>query len=135
MRYGLFILICWLGISVTPTAASEVLLGVVDDVDREQGTVTLKVIDSSGTDDGQSVPEMLSVAVNPDRIPNGLDSGDTVRVWGAFVESRDMKTFRVDSIHRGQAGGHRNDPTGVRSRLGQGRQRGRMESGRSSGRR
>jgi hypothetical protein len=135
MRYCLLILAIWLGMSAVSAKAAEVVLGVVDSVDRERGIVTLKVIDSSGETDGQPRPESLSVTVNPDRIPECVFQGNTIRIWGEFVGSG--LSFRADSI-RGGSTNSRNDPTGVRSRLGRGYQSGRgggrMGGGRSPGR-
>ncbi len=137
MRSCLFILIVCLGISVAVAEASEVILGVVNAVDREQGLVTLKVIDSSGNGSGQPASETLSVAVNPDQMPDCVVPGNTIRIWGEYLGGGSSLSFRADSIRGGQANGRRNDPTGVRSRLGRGRQGGRggrMGGGRSSGR-
>ena len=137
MRSCLFILIICLGISVAAAEASEVILGVVSAVDREQGLVTLKVIDSSGDDSGQSQSKTLSVVVDPDQMPDCVAPGNTIRVWGEYLGDESALSFRADSIRGGQANGRRNDPTGVRSRLGRGRQGGwgsRMGGGRSSGR-
>lgn len=137
MRRCLFILTIWLGVSVSVAKASEVVLGVVDVVDREQGLVTLKVIDSSGDDSGRSRPEALSIAVNPDQMPDCVVPGNTIRIWGEYVESGDRLSFRADSIRGDSENGRRHDPTGVRSRLGRGQQGGRggrMGGGRPSGR-
>lgn len=136
MRRCLCILIFWLGVSTAVSDAAEVLLGVVDKVDRDQGTVTLNVIDSSGGDNGQTVPESMTIAVDPDKIPAGLGQGDTVRVWGTHDTDRGQAIFRAESIHRGFSGNRwNNDPTGVRSRLRRGGQGGQTGSGRSSGKR
>lgn len=115
MRCFLYILVAiWLGISVQAAAASDVLLGVVVALDQNKGRMTLRVIDGAGRGG-----ETLSVTIAPEKIPNGLSSGDTVRVWGKFA-SGVMGAFKADSVQRRGAGGNGADPTGVRSRLGQG---------------
>lgn len=134
MRCCLFILTIWLGMSVVAVGATEVVLGVVNVVDRDQGLVMLRVIDPGGSDSGQPRPDSLSVTVNPDQIPDGLAPGDTVRIWGNYIGDRDSLSFRADSIRGRLTGNRRHDPTGVRSRLGRGGQGGRMGGGRSSGR-
>ena len=136
MRRCLFILILWLGMSAVISDAAEVLLGVVKNIDRNQGTLTLNVIDKSGGHNEEPVSESMTIAVDSEKIPPGLDIGDTVRVWGEYGTESEKVTFRADSIHRGFSGGRwNNDPTGVRSRLGRGGQGGGMVGGRSSGRR
>ena len=139
MRCYLFILIVWFGLMAAAADASEVLLGVVGAVDREQGVVTLRVIDATGDDSGQPQSESLAVTVDPDRIPACVAPGNTIRIWGEYLGSGENVSFRADSIRGGQANGRRNDPTGVRSRLGRGgyqggRGGGRMGGGRSPGR-
>jgi hypothetical protein len=138
MRCCLFILAICLGISVATVDASEVVLGVVNAVDREKGLVTLKVIDSSGDDGGSPQPESLSVTVNPDQIPDCVVPGNTIRIWGEYIGDEDNKSFRAASIRGGGVNSRRYDPTGVRSRMGRGYQGGRgdrMGGGKSSGRR
>ena len=138
MRYCLFFLTIWIGMSVSAAMASEVILGVVDGVNREQGVVTLKIIDANGNDSGQPQSESLSVTVNPDQIPNCVVPGNTIRIWGEYVGNGEGLSFRADSIRGGGTNSRRHDPTGVRSRLGRGYQggrgAGRMGGGRSSGR-
>ena len=127
----------WLGMSVAVAEASEVVLGVVNAVDMEQGIVTLKVIDSGGDGSGQPQPESLSVTVDPDQIPDCVAPGNTIRIWGEYIGDGSSLSFRVNSIRGGSVNSRRHDPTGVRSRLGRGYQRGRggrMGGGRSSGR-
>lgn len=138
MRCFLYILITWLGIGIGASVAdaSEVLLGTVVAIDRDQGRITLKVIDAAGGEQGQTVPESLVIAAAPEKIPSSLSPGDTVRVWG---ESGGGSTFRADSIRKRGSGGSDSDPTGVRSRLGQGGGQGSGSGqgvgGRQSGRR
>jgi hypothetical protein len=132
MRCFLYILIAvWLG-AVAPVAeASDVLLGVVVSVDRGQGRITLKVIDSSGPGEGQS----LVIAASPEKIPGSLSPGDTIRVWGDYA-SNGGAAFRADAIRKGGSGDSGTDPTGVRSRLGKGGQgSGQGTGGKGSGRR
>lgn len=137
MRCRLFILTIWLGISVVAAEASEVVLGVVNAVDRETGVVTLKVIDSGAYDNGQLQPESLAVTVNPDQIPECVVPGNTIRIWGEYVGDGNGLSLRADSIRGEGANSRRSDPTGVRSRLGRGYRGGRgerMGGGRSPGR-
>lgn len=136
MRCFLYILITLLGVWASVADASEVLLGSVVAVDRSQGRITLRVIDASGGGAGQSSPESVTIITDPEKIPGGLSSGDTVRVWGDYA-SGGMATFRADSIQKRGAGGSGADPTGVRSRLGQGGGQGGGQGagGRQSGRR
>lgn len=119
MRCFLYILVMvWFGWAQVADA-SEVLLGVVVALDQNRGQITLRVID--GAVQGG---EVISVITSPEKIPNGLSSGDTVRVWGE-IASGETGAFKAESVQRKGAGGNGADPTGVRSRLGQG--------GRSSG--
>lgn len=124
---------------VSVADASDVLLGTVVAVDRSQGRITLRVIDTSGGGGGQSSPESLTVITDPEKIPGNLSAGDTVRVWGDYA-SGGRATFRADAIQKSGAGGGA-DPTGVRSRLGQrggqgsGQGGGQGAGGRQSGRR
>lgn len=135
MRCCLLVLTIWLWMSTATAGAADVVLGVVNAVDKDQGLVVLKVIDSSDDGNGQPRPESLSVTVNPDQIPDSLTPGDTVRIWGEYDGDRDSLSFRADSIRGRSTNNRRHDPTGVRSRLGRGGQGGRMGGGRSSGRR
>lgn len=139
MRSFLFILIAWFGISVSAAEASEVLLGVVASVKRDQGAITLKVIDTSGGGEGNSSPESIVITADPDKIPASLSPGDTVHVWGEYAGSGGVRTFRADTIRKKGSGGNGSDPTGVRSRLGQGQGKGQGSGqgagGRQSGRR
>jgi len=127
--------VIWLGMSAAAVGAAEVVLGVVNVVDRDQGLVMLKVIDSAGDGSGQPRLESLSVTVSPGRIPDDLAPGDTVRIWGEYAGDGESLSFQADSIRGRAANNRRHDPTGVRSRLGRGGQGGRMGGGRSSGRR
>jgi hypothetical protein len=109
-------------------------LGTVVAIDRDHGRITLNVIDATGGGQGQAAPESLVITANPEKIPSSLSTGDTVRVWG---ESGSGGTFRADSIRKRASGGSSSDPTGVRSRLGQGGGQGSGQGagGRQSGRR
>ncbi len=120
MRYFLYILIAWFGILASTAHASEILLGAVVTVDRDHGRITLRVIDQSGASDTSKKAESIVITTSPDKIPNGLSKGDTIRVWGAYTEKGDITAFRADAIRMGGSGNSGNDPTGVRSRLGQG---------------
>lgn len=136
MRCFIYILITLLGAWASVADASEVLLGTVVAVDRSQGRITLRVIDTSGGGGSQSSPESLTIVTDPEKIPGSLSSGDTVRVWGDYA-SGGRATFRADAIQKSGAGGGA-DPTGVRSRLGQrggGQGGGQGAGGRQSGRR
>ena len=133
MRRYLFILIVWFGTWASVAVASEVLLGVVASVGRDQGRVTLKVIDTSGSHDDRTVPGSLVITVDPDKIPNGLSPGDAVRVWGEYSTDSGRIMFRAGSIRKGSTGSSGNDATGVRSRLGQSGQSGQgADAGRRS---
>jgi len=135
MRCILYILIALLGVWASAADASEVLLGTVVAVDRNQGRITLRVIDTSGGGGGESSPESLTIVTDPEKIPGSLSSGDTVRVWGNYAAGG-KATFRADTIQKSGAGSGA-DPTGVRSRLGQrgGQGSGQGAGGRQSGRR
>lgn len=136
MRCFLLILIAWFGVSVSVAEASEVVLGVVVSVNRARGNITLKVIDTSGGGGGKSSSEPLVINADPDKIPGSLAPGDTVQVWGEYAGSGGVRIFRADSIREKGSGNSRNDPTGVRSRLGQGGQgSGQGAGGKQSGRR
>lgn len=136
MRCFLYILITWLGIWASAADASEVLLGTVVVIDRDPGRITLKVIEASGGGQGQAVPESLVITAAPEKIPSSLSPGDTIRVWGEYSAGGGA-TFRADSIRKRGSGGSGSDPTGVRSRLGQGGGQGSGQGagGRQSGRR
>jgi hypothetical protein len=137
MRCFLYILITWLGILVSVADASEVLLGVVVAVNRDQGRITLRVIDTSGSSNGPSPSESTVIAVDPDKIPSGLSKGDAVQVWGNYAGNAGMSSFRADTIRKRESAGSGSDPTGVRSRIGQGRGQGSGQGGggRQSGKR
>lgn len=137
MRRFLYILIAaCLCLSASAAEASEVLLGVVVSINRDQGRITLKVIDASGSGQGRSAPESLVIAVAPEKIPGSISPGDTIRVWGEY-SSGGGATFQADSIRKRGSGNNGTDPTGVRSRLGKGggQGSGKGAGGRQSGRR
>lgn len=135
MRCFLYILITGISIWASVAEASEVLLGTVVAIDRDRGSITLKVIDAEGGGQGQTVPESLVIAAAPEKIPSSLSPGDTVRVWGEY-SSGGGGTFRADSIRKRGSGSNGTDPTGVRSRLGKGGQgSGQGAGGKGSGRR
>jgi hypothetical protein len=142
MRRFLFFLILFSGILLlgpwqSAARAAEVVLGTVVAVDRDQGRVTLKVIDSSGNgnSNGQNGAKSVTVMVSADKIPDGLTAGDTVRVWGEYSGNGGGVTFRASAIRKRGSANSGNDPTGVRSRLGQGWQggQGSGSTGRGSG--
>ncbi len=120
MRCLLYILIAWFSFAATAADAAEVLLGVVTAVNRDQGRITLRVIDTSGNDNRPSSSESLLVTADPAKISSSLASGDTVQVWGDYAGSGGASSFRAVSIRTRGSGGSGSDPTGVRSRIRQG---------------
>ena len=140
MRACVFILIFLFGSLPFPAKAMEVFLGTVEKIDREEGRMTLRMIDgvteTSGdvSADGKgSAQESVTVEITPERLPRHLQPGDTIRIWGEYM-GRGSAVIRADTVRSGIRGGRRGDPTGVRGRLGRGRPGGRM-GGRGPGRR
>jgi hypothetical protein len=135
MRYFPYILIIWLGIFISTADASEVLLGTVVAIDRDQGRITLKLIDTSGGSEGRATSGSIVITLAPNKIPGSVSPGDTIRVWGDYASGGGAK-FRADAVRKSGSGGGGTDPTGVRSRLGQGGQgNGQGAGGRGSGKR
>ena len=120
MRCLLYILIAWFGFAASAADAAEVLLGVVTAINRDQGRITLRVVDTSGSGNRPSSSESLPIIADPEKIPDGLVSGDTVQVWGEYAGGGGRLSFRADAIRKRGSGSSGSDPTGVRSRIRQG---------------
>ncbi len=98
----------------------EVLLGRIAAIDRETGIVTLSVLSRDGGEE-TSPPE--TVQIKTGTIPGHLRPGGLVRAWGSFIGGGARFTA-VRLVPAGGASSMRPDPTGVRRRLGMGRQAG-----------
>ena len=132
MRCFLYILIAWLSLVASAADAAQVLLGVVTSVNRDQGRITLRVIDTSGNGSSPSPSESLVITADPEKIPGSCAKGDTLQVWGEYTGNGGRLSFRAVSIRMRGSGSSGSDPTGVRSRIGQGSGQGgnRRQSGR-----
>ncbi|QTA89785.1 hypothetical protein [Desulfonema magnum] len=123
MRTYLFILILLFSLTPGLAAATDVFLGTVKAVKPESGEVVLEVEDWPAEDDKEKntdTPKEITINISPDRLPENLSPGETVRIWGKYLQG-DMKNFQVVHISGGGLRGGKKDPTGVRSRLGKGR--------------
>jgi len=107
--------------------AMDALLGEVVSIDAENRQLTLSV-DGNGESGGAR-----RVVASYDRrsLPNFVQAGTVVRLWGEFI-SNDRSVFRIQTLHNGECL-HGNDPTGVRSRLMQGRGQRGMGMGKNRG--
>ena len=128
MRQTVIIIIClFFGVGWhIPVAADEALRGQVQSLDRIKGIMLL-------VPEGQT--REIKVSFDPDQLPGFVREGEMVRVWGEFDtgqvvldqgalsqgSSSQGFLFRASSICGRDMGGQ-NDPTGVRSRIGRGRQ-------------
>ncbi len=119
MRIFLMILIFLLTVSVSPAAGTDVFIGKVCSVERESGTVVIRV--SVDTENNSGVSEEMLVQIAPDRLPDNIAVGRVIRIWGEYAMQGGNGMFQASHIRSGGFGGMRNDPTGVRSRLGRGR--------------
>lgn len=119
MRLYLVILIACLGLFTEISLAEEVLLGTVRSVARDAGEIRLEVAGKGGFFSFGGSTEEIVVHAEPSMIPEDLQQGQVIRVWGDFVED---KTFDARFV-KGRCMGRcdHGDPTGVRSRLGRGR--------------
>lgn len=113
--------------SATHAHAMDALLGEVVSIDAENRQLTVSV-DGSGEHRGAR-----HVVVSYDRrsLPDFVQPGAVVRLWGEFI-SNDRSVFRIQTLHNGECL-HGNDPTGVRSRLKQGRGQHGMGMGKNRG--
>ena len=120
-RITIFLILLIQIISI-PAEASDVILGNVVSVDRENGEMTVRLSESSdsskeisGQEDKLS-PKIIKVYFTPDQFRENIREGKLIRLWGNF-ESDSQNTFKATHIGSGsQRDG--NDPTGVRRRLG-----------------
>jgi hypothetical protein len=112
MRYLPVILISFFCLICTPCLATEAILVKIVSVDRVKGRMTVQVLNPSGSD---AAAEQLTVLFSPDQLPKHLEIGDTMRLWGNYLQEG-TNTFQAQAI-RGHYG-RKKDPTGVRSRLG-----------------
>ncbi len=127
MRTLLMILIFLLTVSASPAAGTDVFIGKVCSVEREGGNVLVRVSVDTENNSGESKEILVQIA--PDHLPENISVGRVIRIWGEYVMQGDTGMFRASHIRSGGFGGMRNDPTGVRSRIGRGRPGGGMMRG------
>ncbi|OQX20361.1 MAG: hypothetical protein BWK80_35815 [Desulfobacteraceae bacterium IS3] len=137
--YFIFILIIFFNIAVKPAGAADVLLGTVASVDRESGEIVLKLEELPDKTTSPAEAQKITVKISPDRMPEYIVIGKTLRVWGEYINGGSL-IFQAENIRGCCFGrGMNADPTGVRSRLGRGRGMGRgmggggMNGGRGAG--
>jgi hypothetical protein len=128
MRGYLVILICFLlNLAAASATATDVFLGTVKSVEPETGEVVLELEDL--LDEATGNPKEITIQIPPERMPEYVSAGRTVRVWGEYIGGT-ANAFKVLHIRGGSPRGGMADPTGVRSRLwkgmGKGGTRGRM---------
>ena len=99
--------------------ASDVILGTVRAIDSEKGELLVNVIDSSSK---EIDPEnTIIVKLDPENTNfSNFSNGKLIRVWGNYVNGT-PGIFKVQAVSKRGMHGRKNDPTGVRSRLGRGR--------------
>jgi len=119
MRTFLIISILLLTVSASPAAGTDVFIGKVCSVERESGTILVRV--SVDTENNSEASKEILVQIAPDRLPENISVGRVIRIWGEYVMQGDTGVFRASHIRSGGFGGMRDDPTGVRSRIGRGR--------------
>jgi len=119
MRTFLMILIFLLAVSASAAAGTDVFIGKVCSVERESGTILVRVSVDTENNSGESKEILVQIA--PDHLPENISVGRVIRIWGEYVMQGDIGIFRASHIRSGGFGGMRDDPTGVRSRIGRGR--------------
>lgn len=110
-----------------PAEAFDTVLGTVVSVDREKGEMIVRLTRSPAllqkkSEQGQAFASDVTVHFTRDSLCKGIKNGELVRLWGSF-ESGSTNTFTAAHIRRGSRRS-RDDPTGVRSRLGKFRGKG-----------
>jgi hypothetical protein len=110
-------------------AQQDIVVGRVVSMDREEGTITIHVLDAStwvpeGAEEAQGSAskekdQEITVSVDQDRMPREIGPQTIVRIWGEF--SQTDGNFRAGEVLVQWSGGTGSDPTGVRRRLGGGR--------------
>lgn len=119
MRTSLITFVIFLMLSASPAAGTDVFIGKVHSVERESGIVVVGV--SVDTENNSGVSKEIVVQIDPDRLPENIGVGRIVRIWGEYMMQGNNGMFQASHIRSGGFGDMRNDPTGVRSRLGRGR--------------
>jgi hypothetical protein len=119
----ILILTCLFPISLF---AEDVLLGTVLSVEKAKGEIVLDLPDNPWGDEGpESKGRSVLVHMAPENIPDNLETGIVIRVWGNYMNGP-PRIFQADTV-RGRwmkpgmpkpPPGAMVDPTGVRSRLG-----------------
>jgi len=118
MRNYLVILILIFSTYAFAAQAADVLLGTVRALDIEKGEILVNVIDSSAEDIKQE--KTIVVKVDPKNTDfSNFRTGKLIRVWGRYVNGV-QGMFEAQSVSKRGVHGRKNDPTGVRSRLGRG---------------
>ncbi|QTA82191.1 Uncharacterized protein dnl_45620 [Desulfonema limicola] len=98
--------------------AADVILGTVETIDSHKGEMTVNIIDSSAKDLEQE--KTITIKFDPeDTDISNFSTGRLIRVWGSYVNGV-SGIFKAQSFSKKGFQGMRNDPTGVRSRLGRG---------------
>jgi hypothetical protein len=124
-----FVLICFLFVVVPVSWAAEreFLYGEIIDLNRHSMVMTVHLVSdieyAGGRDITVRLPaEMVHISTTgQERLPGCLLPGNHVRIWGVASSSA-SDSFHADTV-RGCGMAACNDPTGVRSRLFQERNR------------
>jgi len=137
MRTYLVILILIFSSYASAVQAADVILGTVNSINHEKGEMVINVIDILAHDleleNGQN-QETIVVKFDPkDSEFLNISSGRLIRVWGNYINDS-SKIFKSQSMSQRGFNGRKNDPTGVRSRLGRGKASGRGMHGKGRGR-
>ncbi len=118
MRIYLVILILFFSLHSFTVYAEDVILGRIESLNAEKGELRILL---SGYGGKSQESETLLVTVDPEKTDiSDFEKGGFVRIWGNFAEDS-SGIFEARSLSSGGMRGLKNDPTGVRSRLGRGR--------------
>ncbi|WP_373500925.1 hypothetical protein, partial [Desulfococcus sp.] len=97
-------------------AATDLIWGAVVDLDRETGTLNLRMMGASEKSAfHRARHERVRVRFFPEDLPDGIRPGTIVNIWGEPIPGK-TPAFTATAIQR-ERRAHA-DPTGVRSRLG-----------------
>ncbi len=127
-----FVMISSLWVSVS--AAEEILIGRVQSVDLQTGSIIMRLPEEAYRFSGgrgayrgrgalaqfseTAVPSKITVTYNRDRFISKIRQGGVIRVWGEFEQV--TGSFRANKIFYKGCESFFSDPTGVRRRLGKG---------------
>jgi len=94
-------------LATVPAAAADLLSGTIISVERKNGRLILRQIETR---------KDIEVLIHPDLIPASVESGVKVTVRGEYIQ-RDPDVFQARKITPERSKERGKDPTGVRSRL------------------